>query len=100
MTRKVLTADELAAALAELPDWSVQDGKLHRQYKFATFAQAMGWMMSAAIEADKLDHHPEWSNVYNRVTVDLVTHSLGHQIGNLDVELARKMEKLFNFNRS
>lgn len=100
MSRKVLTADELAAALTELPDWSIQDGKFHRQYKFVSFAQAMGWMMSAAIEADKLDHHPEWSNVYNRVTVDLVTHSLGNQIGNLDVELARKMEKLFAVYRS
>lgn len=100
MTRKALTEDELAAALTELPDWTVQDGKLHRQYKFPSFAQAMGWMMSAAILADKLDHHPEWSNVYNRVTVNLVTHSLGNQIGNLDVELARQMEKLFKFNRS
>lgn len=100
MTRKALTEDELAAALAELSDWTVQDGKLHRQYKFPSFAQAMGWMMSAAILADKMDHHPEWNNVYNRVTVNLVTHSLGHQISHLDVELARQMEELFNFNRS
>lgn len=94
MARQALSEDEIAAALAELPDWKVQEGKLHRQYKFGSFAQAMGWMMSAAIEADKMDHHPEWSNVYNQVTVHLVTHSLGHKISNLDVALARKMEKL------
>ena len=94
MARQVLSEDEIAAALAELPGWSVEEGRLHKQYKFGSFAQAMGWMMSAAIEADKMDHHPEWSNVYNRVTVNLMTHSLGNKISNLDVELARKMEKL------
>lgn len=93
MARQVLSEDEIAAALAELPGWSVEEGRLHKQYKFGSFAQAMGWMMSAAIEADKMDHHPEWSNVYNRVTVNLVTHSLGNKISNLDVELARQMEK-------
>jgi 4a-hydroxytetrahydrobiopterin dehydratase len=94
MARQALSEDEIAAALAELPGWSVEEGRLHKQYKFGSFAQAMGWMMSAAIEADKMDHHPEWSNVYNRVTVNLVTHSLGDKISNLDVELARKMEKI------
>lgn len=94
MARQALSEDEIAAALAELPGWEVQDGKLHRQYKFGSFAQAMGWMMSAAIEADKMDHHPEWNNVYNRVTVNLVTHSLGNKISNLDVDLAQKMERL------
>ena len=60
----------------------------------ASFAAAIGWMMSAAIEIDKMDHHPEWSNVYNRVSVNLVTHDLGNAISNLDVELAQKLEKL------
>ena len=94
MARQALSEDEIAAALAELPGWSVEEGRLYKQYKFGSFAQAMGWMMDAAIEADKMDHHPEWSNVYNRVTVNLVTHSLGNKISNLDVELARKMEKI------
>ena len=85
---------ELDEALQTLPGWQVQDGKLHKEYRFATFSLAMGWMMSTAVEADKLDHHPEWRNVYNRVTVDLVTHSLDNQISNLDIELAKKMEAL------
>jgi 4a-hydroxytetrahydrobiopterin dehydratase len=79
--------------LRELPDWEVKEGKLHKQYKFGSFAEAMGWMVSAAIHADKLDHHPEWSNVYSRVTVDLVTHDL-EALSTLDLALAMRMEEL------
>lgn len=92
--RTALTPEQLAEALATLPAWSVQDGKLTRQFRFRNFARAMGWMMSAAIVIDKLNHHPEWSNVYNRVTVQLTTHDLGNQISSLDVELARKLDEL------
>ena len=91
---KLETAD-LNAVLQELPGWEVKAGKLHKTIKFGSFAQAMGWMVSAAVYADKIDHHPEWSNVYNRVTVNLVTHDLDNAISNLDVDLARQMEKLF-----
>jgi 4a-hydroxytetrahydrobiopterin dehydratase len=94
MTRYKLGENERQAALAELPGWEVKDGKLHKQYKFGSFAAAMGWMVSVGIYADKMDHHPEWFNVYSRVTVDLVTHDLGNAISNLDVELAKKMEEL------
>lgn len=94
MSRKQATEAEIAAALADLPGWEVKEGKLHKQYKFKSFAAALGWMVSAGVEADKMDHHPEWSNVYSRVTVNLVTHDLGNVISNLDIELAHKMEKL------
>jgi len=94
MKYKPMDQAELDAALQTLPGWQIQNGKLHKEYRFATFSLALGWMMSAGVEADKMDHHPEWSNVYNKVTVDLVTHSLDNQISNLDVELARKMEAL------
>ena len=92
MKRKALNQEEVTAALLELPDWQVKDGKLHKTFKFSSFAAAMGWMMHAAILADKLDHHPEWSNVYNRVTVNLVTHDLDNAISTFDVALARQME--------
>lgn len=92
MARQKLSDSELTAALSDLPGWEVKEGKLHKTYKFDSFAAAVGWMVSVAIHADKMDHHPEWSNVYNRVRVDLVTHDLGNAISNLDVELARKME--------
>ena len=94
MARQKLSESELTAALADLSGWEVREGKLHKAYKFDSFAAAMGWMVSVAIHADKMDHHPEWTNVYNRVSVDLVTHDLGNAISNLDVELAQKMEKL------
>lgn len=95
MARRVaLSEDEIQAALTALPGWTFSQGKLHKQFKFASFAQAMGWMVAVAIHADRLDHHPEWANVYNRVTVDLVTHQLDNRVSNLDVELAQVMEKL------
>lgn len=90
--RRKLTEEELNSALTELSGWSVKDGKLHKQYKFDNFAAAMGWMVTVGIAADKLNHHPEWANVYNRVTVDLATHDLDNAISTLDLELARKME--------
>lgn len=93
MARTGLSEAEVQAALAELPGWAVQDGKLHRVYKFDSFAAAIGWMVSVAVHADKIDHHPEWRNVYSRVWVDLWTHDL-EAISSRDVELARHMEKL------
>jgi len=94
MERKKLSEKEIQAALPELPGWEVKDGKLHRDYKFESFARAIGWMVSVAVYADKMDHHPEWRNVYNRVTVDLATHDMDNAISTFDVELARQMESL------
>lgn len=95
MTKRYALSDaQLATALEELDNWSVEDGKLTKRYKFKTFAAAIGWMMSAAIEIDKMDHHPEWSNVYNRVTVQLVTHDLGNKISSWDVTLAKQLDSL------
>ncbi|MEZ4645806.1 MAG: 4a-hydroxytetrahydrobiopterin dehydratase [Chloroflexota bacterium] len=94
MARYKLSDEDVASALAELPDWEIKDGKLHRTYKFDSFATAMGWMVSVAIFADKIDHHPEWCNVYGRVTVDLSTHDMDNAISNLDILLAKKMDSL------
>lgn len=88
-----LSNDEVEERLASLEGWSLADGKLKRQFKFANFARAFGFMASAAIEADKLNHHPEWSNVYNKVRVELVTHSAGG-ITDLDFTLAKKLDSL------
>jgi 4a-hydroxytetrahydrobiopterin dehydratase len=94
MEKRALTMPEIEAALNDLPGWTIQDGKLTKAYKFKSFAQALGWMVSAGIFADKLDHHPEWSNVYNRVQVALVTHDLGNVVSTLDVALAKEMDRL------
>lgn len=93
MSRKKLNQDDIQQALTDLPGWSVKEGKLHKQYKFKSFAQALGWMVTVGIQADKMDHHPEWNNVYNRVEVSLVTHDMDNSISSWDVELARFMEK-------
>ena len=88
-----LSESELAAALAELPGWSIEAGKLHRELSFASFVEAFGFMSSAALVAERLDHHPEWFNVYNRVVVDLTTHDAGG-LTSLDLQLARRMNEL------
>lgn len=94
MSRRKLDNDEILQALEELPGWSMVEGRLHKEFKFASFSEAIGWMVSVAIFADKIDHHPEWFNVYNRVRVDLVTHDLDNSVSNLDVEMARKMNTI------
>ncbi len=92
--REAATENQINDALNDLPGWSLVDGKLQKNYKFNSFAAALGWMVSAGVEADKMNHHPEWSNVYNRVTVTLVTHDLGNVVSTLDLTLAKKMEAL------
>jgi len=88
-----LSEVEIAAELGTLPGWTLAGGKLHRQYDFADFVIAFGFMSSAALVAQAMDHHPEWFNVWKTVRVDLTTHDAGG-ISSLDVELARAMEKL------
>ena len=82
---------ELKAALETLPGWSVVSGKLHQEYKFADFIHAFGFMTTAALGIEKMNHHPEWFNVYNRVTVDLATHD-AQGITSKDVELAKLLD--------
>jgi 4a-hydroxytetrahydrobiopterin dehydratase len=86
-----LSDAEISAAVAKLAGWSVLNGKLRRQYKFPDFAHAFGFMATAAPLIEKMDHHPEWANVYNRVTVDLSTHDAGG-ITQKDVDLAGLLE--------
>ncbi|MBW4690807.1 MAG: 4a-hydroxytetrahydrobiopterin dehydratase [Lyngbya sp. HA4199-MV5] len=88
-----LAKEELNAALSQLSGWSVKDGKLHRQLQFASFVEAFGFMSSVALVAESAGHHPEWFNVYNRVTIDLTTHDAGG-ITTKDIELARKVNAL------
>ena len=94
MDRAPLSPESVASALAELPGWSLVDGRLHRTFRFPDFARAFAFMTAAALAAEKLDHHPEWTNVYNRVSVDLTTHSAGPAVTALDVGLARRMSEL------
>jgi 4a-hydroxytetrahydrobiopterin dehydratase len=91
--RRKLDAAEVTLALKDLPGWSLAGGKLHKQFTFPDFPRAFGFMAAVALIAQAMDHHPDWSNVYNRVVVDLVTHDLGG-ISTYDVELAMRIEAL------
>ena len=84
---------EIRHAMAELGPWTLEDGKLHREYRFGDFVQAFGFMAQAALLAERASHHPEWFNVYNRVMVDLTTHEAGG-ITQRDLDLAREMEQV------
>jgi 4a-hydroxytetrahydrobiopterin dehydratase len=87
------SGSELKAALSELSGWNVVESKLHKEYKFADFIHAFGFMATAALTIEKMGHHPEWFNVYNRVTVDLTTHD-AQGITSKDVDLAKLLDEI------
>ena len=94
MTRpKALETAEIEAQLDSLTGWALIEGKLHREFRFANFVRAFGFMTSVALVAEKMDHHPEWSNVYSTVVVDLTTHD-ANGITELDLALAAAMNAI------
>lgn len=95
MARNRLTESELNEALKELDGWQKVEGReaIAKNFRFKDFNAAFGFMTRAALHAEKLDHHPEWFNVYNRVDVTLATHS-ENGITELDIGLARRMNAL------
>jgi len=92
-----LPPEERAAALAPLLSngWAMVEGRdaIRKQYRFANFVEAFGWMTRVALHAERLDHHPEWSNVWNRVDVTLITHDCDG-LSALDIRLAARMDAL------
>lgn len=88
-----LSEQEIEDALGSLSGWSLENGMLHKTFQFKNFGEALGWMVRVGLEAEKLDHHPDWCNSWNRVHVDLLTHSID-ALSELDVKLARKMDAL------
>ncbi|MAE93798.1 MAG: 4a-hydroxytetrahydrobiopterin dehydratase [Deltaproteobacteria bacterium] len=93
MARAVLGKAELDEALGSLAGWGIEKGKLHKEFEFADFSEAFGFMVRAALAAEQRNHHPEWFNVWNRVVVDLTTHDSGG-ITASDTELAAEMNRL------
>ena len=87
---QLLSTAQIGAISEDLPGWGLLEGKLHRAFRFADFSEAFGFMSRVALAAEALDHHPEWSNVWNRVTINLTTHDLGG-LSTLDVELAHRI---------
>lgn len=91
---KRLSEHEIEAEVARLHKWSLSNGKLNREFEFSSFVDAFGFMTRVAMEAEKMNHHPEWSNVYNHVKISLVTHDL-QGISNYDIKLANTINALF-----
>ena len=86
-----LTSEEIDAERASVPSWEVVDGRLHRRFTFADFSEAFGFMARVALAAEKLDHHPDWSNSWNTVVIDIVSHDAGG-LTEACFELARRID--------
>ena len=92
-TRQKLTEAEVVSRLSEVQGWELIDGKLSKTFVFDSFVNAFGFMASVALTAESMNHHPEWSNVYNRVSISLTTHDAGG-ISDLDFTLAKRIENI------
>ena len=93
MDVKKLTDEEVKFNFSKLSGWKFEEKKLHRLFKFTTFNQAVSFMMGVALVCEKMNHHPEWSNVYGNVDVKLITHKVAG-LTELDFQLAEKMDKI------
>lgn len=93
MSATPLTPDEIEQRLEQVPDWTVLDGKLQRDFNFHDFVNAFGFMTSVALIAESMDHHPEWFNVYNRVSIHLITDEAGG-LTDRDFEFAARVNRL------
>jgi 4a-hydroxytetrahydrobiopterin dehydratase len=93
MSAMSLSDEQIKNELRSLNGWTVKNGKLHKDFTFSDFTEAFSFMTKIALHAEKKNHHPEWFNVYNRVSIDLMTHDAGGITTN-DVELAKFIESV------
>ena len=93
MPAQPLSSSDLASLVTTLPNWQLVAGKLHRDLVFADFVEAFAFMTKVALIAEAMGHHPQWTNVWNRVSIDLITHDMGG-LSNLDVQLAQRIDGL------
>src|SRR5687767_14325390 len=91
---KPLTQDEITKAVAQLPGWTFERDALAKTFRFGSFREALSFMTRVAFEAEELNHHPEWTNIYNKVSVRLNTHDASDKVTAKDVELATRIQKL------
>ena len=93
MSAQRLNGSQRSDLASTHPNWSVDNEKLRRDFQFRDFVEAFGFMSKVALLAEARNHHPNWSNVYNRVTIELTTHDLGG-LSTLDTELAIAIDRL------
>ncbi len=94
MPSQPLTPAKIKAALTALPGWKLQRDALAKEFKFGSFKEALSFMVRVGFEAEAMDHHPDWTNVYNRVAIRLNTHDAGGKVTAKDVALANKIQAL------
>ncbi len=99
IVRKKLTETEIQQALSDLPAWKLENGQLCREFHFHDFAEAFSFMTKVSLLAESLNHHPDWRNVYQKVSISLSTHDLGG-LSTLDIELARRISQLLSDNQN
>jgi 4a-hydroxytetrahydrobiopterin dehydratase len=90
-----LSQQEIEQELPKIQGWKIINGKLNRNFNFESFVQAFGFMTKVAMEAEKMNHHPEWFNVYSKLEINLITHDV-NGISNYDIKLADIINKLYN----
>ena len=90
-----LSDQEIERQIKNLKGWNVVNGKLNRAFEFSSFVRTFGFMTKVALEAEKMNHHPEWFNVYSKLNIDLVTHDIGG-ISNYDIKLAGVISRLYD----
>ena len=94
--RKALLADaQLAQAMGDIPHWDLREDRFSRSFEFSDFVHAFGFMSQVALIAEKLDHHPEWSNVWNKVEIEITNHDAGG-VTELDLEFCRRVDALID----
>ncbi len=89
-----LSPEEIEESLRGLPGWALADDSLEKTFEFGSFREAMSFMVRVAFEVEGMNHHPEWTNVYNRVRVRLNTHDAGGRVTAKDVELAGRIQRI------
>lgn len=94
MRTKPLTAAKIKEVLPALAGWKIKRDALAKEFKFGSFKEALSFMVRVGFEAEAMNHHPDWTNVYNRVAIRLNTHDAGGKVTAKDVDLAKKIESL------
>lgn len=89
-----MTPDDISDALVQVPEWKVVRDALERTFEFRDFSEALGFVVRVGVEAERINHHPEISNVWNRVTLRLTTHEAGDKISERDLTLAKAVQSL------
>ena len=89
----ILSETEITEELKKIEGWAIKDNKLHKEFQFDSFNQAFGFMIRVALQAEKMDHHPEWTNIYNTVDITLMTHDAAG-VTEKDIDLANFIDRV------